>query len=70
MAYYVEVADREDLPSGRDWMFLEHTNGDVRLVVARDAEPFVLSKESIQAIAEALARGDYLTSQMLGEQAS
>lgn len=65
MAYYVEVTDRENVPSGREWMFLEETSGDVRLVIARDAEPFELSSDSIAAIAEALARGNYLSPDMV-----
>lgn len=65
MAYYVEVTDRENVPAGREWMFLEETNGDVRLVIARDAKPFILSESSIVAITQALARGNYLCPDML-----
>lgn len=65
MAYYVELTERENLPKGRDWMFLEESSGHVRLVIAWDSKPFVLSEAAIAGIAEALARQNYLTPSMV-----
>lgn len=36
--YYVVPTDRQYLPDGRDWMMLSEPSGDVRLVIARDAD--------------------------------
>lgn len=55
MACRVEVTDRENLPVGQDWIFVEIPGGDVYFVVARDAEAFVLPTRAVEVILEKVA---------------
>lgn len=47
MAYYIEPVDRDLLPDGRDWMFIEEPGGDCRFVLARDADSIELPTHAL-----------------------
>lgn len=50
MTYYIEPVDRDLLPTGQDWLFIEEPDGDIRFILARDAEAIVLPTCAIAAL--------------------
>lgn len=59
--YYFQPTDREDLPAGSDWMLLELPEGDVRLLVARDADPIAVPAELLCELVKKIVASAYNT---------
>lgn len=55
VTYHIEAVERDLLPAGRDWFFIEEPNGDQHFVMANDSTVVLTSDalgEIIQQVCE------------------
>lgn len=56
MAYYIQPVERDLLPAGSDWAFLELDGGDICFVVAKDAERVELPDCALRSLLKKIAQ--------------
>lgn len=55
MGYKVVPVERDLLPDGTEWMFIQRPNGDAYFAIARDAGPIEISADVVCAVLEPVA---------------
>jgi hypothetical protein len=50
VTYYIRPVERELMPEGHDWLFINERDGDQHFVVASDVGALVLPEVALEAI--------------------